>query len=461
MAPDLSPAAAFALVAERAPERRSIVDDDGTVLTAAAVQRAVESLAARCAALGLRPGDRIAYAGRNSPTLLLTALAAAHLGAVLLPLNFRLAEGETRDLLQRCGVSVVVVEDQLRELIDQARLGTSVTHVIDATAAFLPDPSTPAVARLRCAPDELALLMATSGSSGHPKIVRLSHGNLWWSARNIDEAFDTREDDVVLAVAPMFHIGGFNGFTWRTFLRGGTVLIRRTFDADRTLVDLTEGGVTALFGVPAMYAALTRSPTFAQADLTAVRSAITGGAPLPSGLVERFAARGLTLRNSWGMTETAPAATCLPAGDTLTHPGSVGLPLPHTRIRLVCPDTGEDVAEPGVVGELWVQGPNVMSGYWQDEVATAAAVTSDGWLRTGDLATRAADGYLTIVGRRSELINTGGEKVIPGEVEGALAELPGTSGVVVVGVARRHLGRGGRRGPRVPERPAADAPRGA
>ena len=440
MSTDLSPAAALAHVAERAPATASIVDDDGTVVTAAALHAAVGSLATRCAALGLQRGDRIAYAGRNSPTLLLTSLAAAHLGAVFIPLNFRLSASEAGGFLRHTGTSVVVAEPEMLPLLGQVA-DAPITAVIDAPSAWAPIPLTSRIGagtatapqHVVCAADDLAVLMATSGSSGHPKAVRLTHGNLWWAARNIDETFPTGDDDVTLAVAPMFHIGGYNGFTLRTLVRGGTVLIRRTFSADRTLTDLVDGGVTTLFGVPAMYAALTRCAAFEHADLSGVRSAISGGAPMPPGLVEAFAVRGLLLRNSWGMTETAPAATCLPAADALTRSASVGVPLPHTQIRLVCPDTEHDVATPGVVGEVWAHGPNVTDGYWQDDDATAAALAPDGWLRTGDLAILSADGYLTIVGRRAELINTGGEKVIPGEVEAALADLPSVSGVVVVG----------------------------
>lgn len=433
MTTDLSPAAALARVAARAPSSISIVDDDDTELTAATVQRQVTALAARFAAGGTRPGDRIAYAGRNSPTLLLTMLAAAHVGAVFVPLNFRLAEGETRQALQHCGASTLVSESERRPLLDRALVGTAVTQFVDTPGAWQQDTALPVPERVLCSAEDLAVLLSTSGSSGKPKAVRLTHGNLWWAARNIDEAFPTGDDDVTLAIAPMFHIGGLNSFTLRTLVRGGTVLVRRSFDAARTLTDLSGAGVTALFGVPAMYAALARCPGFGKADLSGVRSAISGGAPLPPRLVELFAARGMLVRNSWGMTETAPAATCLPAADVLTRPGSVGLPLPHTRVRLVCPDTGLDVHDADQVGELWAKGPNVTQGYWEDAEATAAVLTPDGWLRTGDLAVRDADGYLFIVGRRSELINTGGEKVLPAEVEEALANVPGTTEIVVVG----------------------------
>ncbi|HEY5514996.1 MAG TPA: AMP-binding protein [Pengzhenrongella sp.] len=431
MNPDLSPATALAPLARHRPETVSIVADDGAVLTASRLHDATVALAALLAAGGVLPGDRVVYAGRNSPAALLTLLASAHLGAVYVPLNFRLAETEVRLALDHCTPHTVVVEDELGSLYAVA--GRQVPVIVtarDAVSAEAPAVVTP---RRILGADDLAVVMYTSGTSGRPKGVMLTHGNLWWSQRNIDEVLDTRRNDVTLAVAPMFHIGGLNAFTLRTLLRGGTVVLRRTFDAERTLDDLASRTITSVFGVPAMYAAVARCERFATADLSGVRAAIIGGAPTPPGLLERYLAQGLVLRPSWGMTELAPAATYLPTPCLATQPGAVGVPLPYTRIRLVSPDTGEDVCEPGHTGELWVAGPQVTPGYWQDEQATRAALTPDGWLRSGDLAVRDADGCLTLVGRCAEAINTGGEKVVPGEVERSLGELAGVTEVVVVG----------------------------
>ncbi|HEX5333512.1 MAG TPA: AMP-binding protein, partial [Cellulomonas sp.] len=431
MNPDLSPATALAQLARRQPETVSVVADDGTVLTASRLHDATVALAGRLAAGGVQPGDRVVYAGRNSPAALLTLLASAHLGAVYVPLNFRLAPAEVRLALDHCTPHALVVEEELAALYSVAGRHVPVSLTAhDAAGAAAPAVVPP---RRVLEADDLAVIMYTSGTSGRPKGVMLTHGNLWWSQRNIDEVFDTRRNDVTLAVAPMFHIGGLNAFTLRTLLHGGTVVLRRTFDAERTLDDLASTTITSVFGVPAMYAAVARCERFATADLSGVRAAIIGGAPTPAGLLESYRARGLILRPSWGMTELAPAATYLPTPCLTSQPGSVGVPLPYTRIRVVSPDTGEDVRGPGLPGELWVAGPQVTPGYWQDEEATRAALTPDGWLRSGDLAVRDADGCLTLVGRCAEAINTGGEKVVPGEVERSLDALAGVSEVVVVG----------------------------
>ena len=430
MNPDLSPAHALAQLARRCPDTVSLVADDGTTWTADRLLDATTALAGSFAACGVRAGDRVAYAGRNSPAAVVTLLACAHLGAVYVPLNIRLGPAEIRATLESCTPHTLVIEDEFADLY--AAAGSQVpVHVTAHDAVTAAHTTAPARAVLDA--DDLAVVMYTSGTSGCPKGVMLTHGNLWWSARNIDEAFDTRHDDVTLAVAPMFHIGGLNTFTVHTLLHGGTVVLRRRFDAERTLDDLASGTITTVFGVPAMYSAVARCEAFTTADLSGVRTAIMGGAPTPAGLLARYRAQGLIVRPSWGMTELAPSATYLPTSCLESQPAAVGIPLPYAQIRLVSLDSSQDVAGPGATGELWVAGPQVTPGYWQNAEATSAALTPDGWLRTGDLAVRDADGCLTLVGRCTEAINTGGEKVFPLEVERSLSGLAGVTEIVVVG----------------------------
>jgi fatty-acyl-CoA synthase len=446
--PDISPATAVAYLARCDPAAASIVSDQRT-LSRRDVDQATVTLAGTLAGGGVTPGTRVAYVGRNSPEVLLTLLACAHLGAVFVPVNFRLAAGELRYVLAHSGAHTVLVEADcvptcvpIAAELPVARwlIAEGGTPVPDGPPGWLParpvvDVASAAAPPVRLARtfDDLAVIMYTSGTSGRPKGVMLSHGNLWWNSVNVDEVFDTRTDDVNLAIAPMFHIGGLNAFTLRTLVRGGTVLVRRTFDAARTLSDLSERGVTSVFGVPAMFAAVARCPGFRKADLSGVRAAIVAGAPVPAPLITEYAAHGLLLQQCWGMTETAAAATFVPAGRVLDEPGSAGLPLPRTRIRLVDPDTAQRVDRAGPTGEIQVRGPNVTMGYWNDEAATRAAFTDDGWLRTNDLARLDPQGQLWVLGRRSEMINSGGEKILAGEVERALAGLPGVTDLAVFG----------------------------
>lgn len=432
MRPDLSLAAAVAGLSVNAPGAPSVVGDHGVAFTAAELEAAAGSLAAVLADGGLRAGDPVAWAGRNDPGLLVTFLAAQRIGAVFIPLSFRWVETEAVAALRHCGAHTVVVHpEQAEQYARVAAQGTSVQRWITWGEHLLGGAP---VARRRLEPDDLAVLLFSSGTTGRPKAAMLTHANLWWSARNLEAVLGLRPDDVALGVAPLCHIGGLNCFVMATVARGGTALVRRAFDPARTLDDMTSG-TTVMFGVPAMYAAVARLPQFGRADLSGVRAPIVGGAPVPAGLLATYRERGTELLPSWGMTELSPAGTVLPAGRVAERPCSVGWPLPYLDLRIVDPDTGDVVTSPGVAGELCASGPQVFGGYWGDQAATDAALR-DGWLHTGDLATWDSEGALRLVGRLAEVINTGGEKVLPDEVEESLASLVdgGVTDLLVVGV---------------------------
>lgn len=432
MSPDLSLAAAVSTLAVHRPGAVSIVDDDGAALTAAELARAAGALAAVLADGGMQVGDRVAWAGRNDPGLLVTLLAAQHLGAVFVPLSFRGSDAETAAALRHCGAHTVVAHPEQQGLADRlGRFGADARRWLTWSERLTAGSPVP---RRTAAADETAVLLFSSGTTGRPKAAVLSHANLWWSARNLEAVLGLGPDDVALAVAPLCHVGGLNCFTMATLARGGTVRVRRTFEPERTLADMTSG-VTLMFGVPAMYSAIARTAGFDGADLSGVRAAIVGGASVRAGLLDTYRAAGLELLPSWGMTELSPAGTLLPASRVADRPSSIGWPLPYLELQVVDVGSGETLTEPGVPGELVARGPQVFAGYWADDEASAAALR-DGWLRTGDLATRDADGSFRLVGRLVEVINTGGEKVFPGEVEEALAPLVGGGlhEVLVLGV---------------------------
>ncbi|MEW2396320.1 long-chain fatty acid--CoA ligase [Streptomyces sp. NPDC046862] len=446
---DISPATALHRRA-RHPSPAAVVHE-GREITAGELSRTVGAFAAGLSESGLRRGDRIAYLGLNSVTFLETLFAAAHLGAVFVPVNFRLAADEVRHILNDCGAHTLVVEEGHRELVESVLAGVPArNHVLVDTDPGSPAAPTPAevwtpLSSLRgpdrpvrepvaLYDDDLAALMYTSGTTGRPKGVMLTHGNFWWNAVNVDSVVDTRSDDVNLAVAPLFHIGGLNALTLRTLVRGGTVVLRRGFDPAQCLDDLVRHRVNSVFAVPAMFAALARVPGFAEADLGALRSAIVAGAPVPPQLIRHYAERGVLLQQAWGLTETAPFATYLPAGLTLEKTGSAGLPMPYTEVRLTHPGTGAGIDGADVRGEICVRGPNVTSGYWDDPDATRAAFDDMGWFHSGDIAHRDEDGFYYIVDRLKDMIISGGENVYPAEVERVLAEYPGVLEAAVIGV---------------------------
>ncbi|KAB2340215.1 acyl-CoA synthetase [Actinomadura rudentiformis] len=446
---DINPAAAVHRHALLRPDH-VILRYDGGDLTYAELDDRAARLATVLAETGVGRGDRVAYLGLNSPSFLLTMLAAFRLGAIFVPVNFRLAGPELNSVLARSGAITLVCEQGHLAAADTAREGTALERLllVDDDPAIpaegdAPDgwdlwadlvakasPSTALAAR---GFDDPAILMFTSGTTGLPKGVLLTHGNIWWNSVNVDTMIDTRRGDVTHAVAPIFHVGALNSFLMRTLVRGGTIVLRRSFDPARTLADFVEHGVNSTFMVPAMFAALARVPGAFEADLGQLRSIVVAGAPVPPSLIQQYADHGIILQQAWGLTETAPFATHLPAELTLAKLGSAGIAMPHTEVRVVDVQTNTPL-EAGASGEIVVRGPNVTPGYWENPEATRAAFDDEGWFHSGDIGYLDEDGYLYIVDRLKDMIISGGENVYPAEVERALADLPGLIDVAVVGV---------------------------
>ena len=233
-------------------------------------------------------------------------------------------------------------------------------------------------------------------------------------------------------VAPIFHIGALNSFLMRTLARGGTVVLRRSFDPVLFFQDLLEHRVNSFFAAPAMLIALSRVPGVFDTPLPDLRSIVVAAAPVPPSLIEQFADHGIWLQQAWGLTETAPFATHLPAEWTREKVGSAGVAMPHTQVRVV--DAENRPVGSGMTGEIVVRGPNVTPGYWENPAATAAAFDDDGWFHSGDVGYLDDDGCLYLVDRLKDMIISGGENIYPAEVERALADLPGVTDVAVVGV---------------------------
>ncbi|MDO5681262.1 MAG: long-chain-fatty-acid--CoA ligase [Propionibacteriaceae bacterium] len=444
---DVSPATALNYVARYYPETKSIIYDGGDMSAAAAV-REVAQLAAMLRRLGVGEQDRVTYLGLNSPHLLLLHLACASIKAIFIPMNFRLAGSEMAYILNHSKTKVLIAEPSFIKPIDEIADQLSLDHqlVID-TDSLDPIRDTPGapwrllsdvidderVDPVPLGEDDIAALLYTSGTTGRPKAVISTHGNLFWNHVNVDSVVRTSRQDVTHAAAPLFHIGGLNAFVLRTLIRGGTVVVRRTFDPVEALSDLQLHKVTTLFGVPAMFDALTKAPGFEEADLSSLVSAIVAGAPVPPPLIRRYAKRGVMIQQAWGLTETSPFATYLPAEETVARAGSAGVPMPHTKLKLVDPATTDEVTKPGVRGELCVKGPNVTGGYWENPAANAAAFDDEGWFHTGDIGYLDHDGYVYVVDRIKDMIITGGENVYPAEVEHAIIGCPGVVEVAVVG----------------------------
>lgn len=415
----------------------------------------VRALTKMLIAQGVKENDRVAYLGLNSFSFLESMLASWWIGAVHVPLNFRLAPGEVSDLLTRSAPKVLLVEQTHQNVIDAMQnldeLSQSMTMVMIDEDPQVPVTETlPAqytrLSELRAAAQnenldepverndaDLAMLMFTSGTTGSPKGVQLTHGNIWWNSVNVDSLVDTRRGDTNLAVAPLFHIGGLNALTIRCMVRGGRTVIRRNFDPRQVLKDIEDYQVNQAFLVPAMLGAMQQTEEFEKYDISSLRALICAGAPVPPILLSQYQHKGVDVQQAWGLTETAPFATYLPSELTHAKPGSCGIPMPYTEVKIVDPATMQEVSEDGQTGEMWVKGPNVTLGYWKNQEATDNAF-HEGWFRSGDIGYRDEDGYLYIVDRLKDMIISGGENVYPAEVERALTGFPGLTDIAVVGV---------------------------
>ncbi|HWG28589.1 long-chain fatty acid--CoA ligase [Actinospica sp.] len=425
-------------------------------LTFAQLDDKAARLAAQFVDSGLGDGDRVAYVGLNSPAFLVTMLAAFRVGALFVPVNFRLAEPELERVLTDSGAEVVVCEEGHRAVLENVRARTALRRFllvdddpnvpVGADAPEFWELWTDVIARAEPGNtiavkglDDPAFLIYTSGTIGLPKGVVLTHGNVWWNSVNVDTVLDSRRGDVTYAGAPLFHIGALNSFTLRTLARGGTVVIRRGFDPECLLDDLVTLRVNTMFAVPAMLAALARVSGALDTPLPDLRTIVVAGAPVPATLIEAFAAHGITLQQAWGLTETAPFATHLPAERTRDKVGSAGIPMPHTQVRVVGSDDNKPL-KPGEPGEIVVRGPNVTPGYWRNPEATAAAFDDAGWFHSGDIGYLDEDGCLYVVDRLKDMIISGGENVYPAEVERALSAMPGITDIAVVGAADEQWG---------------------
>jgi fatty-acyl-CoA synthase len=420
----------------RSTPERVAIRCDGEATTYGTLDARTELLAAGLRARGLTPGDRVASLTANRPEHVELLLACAKAGLALVPCNWRLTVPELRDQLDDAAPALLLVDPAHAE--KAAGLGVRTAPLdrdgLDALAA-------PARAREPVADDAPLLIVYTSGTTGRPKGAVLTHANCFWTNLALDRTVPIGHDDVVLGILPQFHVGGWNVQPLLALWAGATLVLERSFDADRALALIAAEGVSTMMGVPANYAAMAAAEGFAAADLSTLRSAIVGGAAMPEPLLATYHERGVAIVQGYGLTEAAPNVLCLAAEDAVAFAGWAGHPYPHVEVALRDPDGG-GLLEGPATGELVVRGPNVFPGYWRDPVATAATF-ADGWLLTGDLAERDATGRYAIRGRRKELYISGGENVAPAEVERALAAHPAVAEAAVVGVPDERWGETG------------------
>jgi fatty-acyl-CoA synthase len=395
--------------------------------------RAAEGLAQRLAVV---PGDRVAYLGYNRPQMLVLLFALARIGAMLVPLNVRLAPAEHGTILQHAEATVLIADDALidaavalRESLPGMRgvaLGAAPANWVgwdDQVAG-----GAPPLAQLGQACDPV-LLVYTSGTTGRPKGAVHTQEALIWNALNAAHCHDLTSADHVLTVLPMFHVGGLCIQTLPALHAGASVTLHERFDAGRWIADVRVRRPTLSLLVPATIKAILEHPDWPGADLSSLRAVFTGSSIVPDALFPPFHARGVPLSQVYGATETGPVSICLRAADAVRKSGSAGTAAMHCDVRLMGGD-GAEVAR-GQVGEIWVRGPSLMLGYWKDPHNPAF---EQGWFRSGDLARQDEEGFYWVVGRSQDMIVSGGENIYPAEIENVLAQCADILEAAVIGM---------------------------
>ncbi len=451
----------IAFHADRTPEKLAAIDQyTGRHFTYAQLNDRASRLAAYLRDdWAVTAGDRVAILAKNSVEYYEFQFACWKLGAMLLPLNWRLAEPELLFILNDATPKGIVYDAEFesripplvlnspakrRLRIDSIDRGTDDAPIYEealqsTTAHVVMNPQT--------THDDPMTIMYTAGTTGHPKGVLITYGMTLWNAINISTPTGLNCNSVHYVVLPTFHTGGLNLYANPIFHHGGTNIIARNFDPDITLKTLSDPalGVTHFFGVPSIYLFLSQHPDFDRADLSRIQSWGCGGAPMPVTVLQQYAERDIIIQLGFGMTETSPTVFLIDKHRALKKPTSVGKPLLHTRVRVV--DESLNDVQPGDVGEVIISGPNITIGYWNRSDANQTSFTLDEhgnrWLHSGDAGTVDEEGCIYIVDRFKDMYISGGENIYPAEVEQVLFQLEQVADAAVIGVPDERWGEAG------------------
>lgn len=395
---------------------------------------------------GLKKGDRIAVLAENCLEYILLFVAAQKSGLILVPLNYRLAAPEIDYLLKNAAVQLVLAEPQFQEKLESTSQYQQIPvwnwgHFQQFCTADEPSEMLAEFLPASIQEEDPIFLLYTSGTTGFPKAALYTHKMLFWNSINTAMSLVVNTDSRTVNCMPPFHTGGWNVLTTPFLHHGGYTCLMKKFDAGTVLQLLEIERPTIFMGVPTMLKMMAELPEFEKADLSSLYYIIVGGEPMPIPLIEQWHAKGVSIRQGYGMTEVGPNLTSLHHRDAFAKRGSIGRPNFYVQIRIV-DENGTEVP-PGQAGELLLKGPMVSPGYWRNEEATAK-VLQDDWFATGDRVRMDVEGYLFVIDRIKNMFISGAENVYPAEIERVLLEHEAVAEVAVLGVPDEKWGEVGK-----------------
>ena len=402
---------------------------------------------------GISKGDRVAMFSTNRIESLDLFLATGKIGAILVPFNVRLSIRELEYLIKKTSPSIFFYEPMLEEkALEIKNLNLIKKNLVMGNKAILNDTTTQKltekisnskVERPIINFEDPHLILFTGGTTGLPKGAVIPHRLIFWNSVNTILSWNLTPEDIQPLLFPLFHTGGWNVLLVPFYHLGAKTILMGDFHPEETIKVIEREKSTIVVGVPTMFHAMANSSLFNETNFDSVKIFISGGAPCPIAIMERYWAKNKPFKMGYGLTEVGPNNFYLPEKDIRKRPTSVGLPVFHCDMRIIDTKTNRDVKK-GNIGELLLKGLHIFSGYWEEPEETRKTIERDGWVHTGDLATQDEDGFYYIVGRRKEMYISGGENIYPVEIEELLFKHPAIDLAAVIGVPDEKWGEVGK-----------------